>query len=65
MCETVSGRIKVLSNKFISKVVAKSVCEFVCVGKFVSAPMFVQWVQLSVVMLMTFVGECQNNFKQQ
>ena len=44
MCETVSGRIKVLSNKFISKVVAKSVCEFACVCKFVSAPMFAQWV---------------------
>ena len=41
VCETVSGRIKVLSNKFISKV-AKSVCEFVCVRKFVSAPMFAQ-----------------------
>ena len=42
VCETVSGRIKVLSNKFIGKVVAKSVSEFVCVHKFVSAPMFAQ-----------------------
>ena len=42
VCETVSGRIKVLSNKFIGKVVAKSVSEFFCVHKFVSAPMFAQ-----------------------
>ena len=42
VCKAVSGCIKVLSSKFISNAVVKSLRKFVCVCKFVSVPMFAQ-----------------------
>ena len=45
MCKAVSGCTKVPSSKFISNVVAKSLCKFVFVRKFVSAPTFAQSVR--------------------
>ena len=44
-CKAVSGYTKVPSSKFISNVVAKSLCKFVFVLKFVSVPMFTQSVR--------------------
>ena len=45
VCQTVSSCVKVSSNKLISNVVVKSVCKFVCVRKFVSVPIFAQYVR--------------------
>ena len=42
VCKAVSGCTKVLSSKFISNVVGKSLCKFVFVCKFVSVPIFAQ-----------------------
>ena len=42
VCKAVSGCTKVLLSKFISNVVAKYHCKFVCVCKFFSVPMFAQ-----------------------
>ena len=45
MHKAVSGCTKVPSSKFISNVVAKSLCKFVSVSKFVSVPIFAQSVR--------------------
>ena len=45
MRKAVSGSTKVPSSKFISTVVAKSLCKFVFVHKFVSLPIFAQSVR--------------------
>ena len=45
VCKAVPGCTKVPSSKFISNVVAKSLCKFVSVSKFVSVPTFAQSVR--------------------